>query len=71
MKHLKVILFFSLLLVNSSLLFSAAPPPSGTPTCWPPPCVPVDNGVIFLIIAGGLYGAKKIYDFKKKSEPVS
>ena len=33
-----------------------------------PPCpVPLDNGVIFLLIAGALYGGKKIYDSLKKN----
>jgi hypothetical protein len=44
-------------------------PPDGeeeTPGCWPPPCVPIDGGIVFLIAAGAAYGSKKIYDFKKQ-----
>jgi hypothetical protein len=42
-------------------------PPTGPP-CWPPPCVPIDGGLSFLILAGAAYGGKKIYDSKKKPE---
>jgi hypothetical protein len=42
------------------------PPPAGGPGCWPPPCIPIDNGVIFLMVAGTLYAVKKLYDFKKQ-----
>jgi len=71
MKAIRSIIILSLFFISPSALFSALPPPSGTPQCWPPPCVPVDNGIIFLIIAGGLYGLKKIYDLSKKSETAS
>jgi hypothetical protein len=67
MKKLKffgLCLFFSL----SNTLFSAPPPPpTGGPGCWPPPCVPVDNGLIFLMVAGLLFGAKKFYDLRRSS----
>ncbi|HEY1040023.1 MAG TPA: hypothetical protein VGF30_11490 [Bacteroidia bacterium] len=45
----------------------APPPPGGgmTPACWPPPCVPIDGGVTFLLIAGAAYGTKKVYDLRK------
>jgi hypothetical protein len=60
---------------GTQVLFSApAPPPSGGsggPVCWPPPCVPIDSGIVFLIAAGVLYGAKKIYDSRKRTEPLS
>lgn len=66
-------LFTAILLSAAQVLISApAPPPSGgttgTPACWPPPCVPIDGGVIFLIATGTLYGAKKIYDLRKKTQ---
>lgn len=28
--------------------------------------IPIDGGVLGLLVAGGIYGAKKIYDHKKK-----
>jgi hypothetical protein len=71
MKTFKFLYILGLICLSPAALFSASPPPSGTPLCWPPPCVPIDNGIIFLIIAGGLYGMKKIYDLRKKSETIS
>ncbi|MBL7901691.1 MAG: hypothetical protein JNK73_06825 [Bacteroidia bacterium] len=48
-----------------------APPPSATggPGCWPPPCVPIDGGIVFLMAAGVAYGAKTFRDARKKSKP--
>lgn len=78
MKGIKLILItITLLLVASftSELLAAGPPgpPSGgpgggSPPCWPPPCVPIDGGLSFLLVAGALYGGKKIYDISKKAE---
>lgn len=63
MKSLRFTLSLVLVLFGSFFSFSAPPPPStGTPTCWPPPCIPVDGGVSLLVAAGALYGAKKIYN---------
>lgn len=74
MKTLKF-LFTALFLLSSQFLISApAPPPSGTtgsPACWPPPCVPIDTGILFLIAAGAIYGAKKLYDSRKTAEIIS
>lgn len=41
-------------------------PGGGEPPCWPPPCVPVDGGLSFLIAMGAAYGGKKAYGFLKK-----
>ena len=37
------------------------PDPGGgdDPGCWPPPCIPIDGGAIWLVVAGLLYGGKK------------
>lgn len=43
-----------------------AGPAGGTPPCWPPPCVPIDGGISFLIAIGAAYGGKKAYDVLKK-----
>ena len=46
-------------------------PPGGDPVvgggsagCWPPPCIPIDGGISFLIAAGIAFGAKKALDIK-------
>lgn len=61
--------FYSVLIMVvlcSQHLFAAPPPPpAAAPPCWPPPCIPVDGGISFLIAAGAAYGAKKLYDRKK------
>ncbi|HET6990746.1 MAG TPA: hypothetical protein VFJ43_05455 [Bacteroidia bacterium] len=37
------------------------PPPSGGPPCWPPPCVPVNGGIIYAVGAAVLFGAYALY----------
>ena len=37
------------------------PPPTGGPPCWPPPCIPVNGGVIYAIGAAVLFGAYALY----------
>jgi hypothetical protein len=72
MKKAILILLFLLAFTGSYQLISSPPPPppSGKPPCWPPPCIPIDGGITFLIAAGAAYGAKKLYDSRKKSDPV-
>ena len=41
-------------------------PAGGTAPCWPPPCVPIDGGISFLIAIGAAFGGKKAYDSLKK-----
>jgi len=41
-------------------------PAGGTAPCWPPPCVPIDGGISFLIAIGAAFGGKKAYDVLKK-----
>lgn len=71
MKTLRLFITFVIVL-GSQVVFSAPPPPpTGGPVCWPPPCVPIDGGITFLIAAGAAYGAKKIHDSRKKSGSLS
>jgi hypothetical protein len=47
------------------------PPPTtnGTttgPRCWPPPCIPIDGGVVLLAIAGAAYGSKQLFKSFRK-----
>jgi hypothetical protein len=72
MKSLKALAFLILLLCVSYKIHSAPPPPpTSTPGCWPPPCIPIDGGVSLLIAAGAAYGAKKLYDQRKKNTKFS
>ncbi|MBA3664537.1 MAG: hypothetical protein H0W61_10060 [Bacteroidetes bacterium] len=72
MKTLKGLFFLFLFLGFAQLLHSAPPPPpGGAPACWPPPCVPIDGGISVLIAAGAAYGAKKLYNSRKKSSKLS
>jgi hypothetical protein len=51
-----LILLF-VLVVNTVNAQPPPPPPPDTPPCWPPPCIPVDNGIIYAIIAAAAFGA--------------
>ncbi len=64
------ILTLSFLFCAIAFTFAAAPPPppGNGPACWPPPCIPIDGGISILMAAGAAYGAKKIYDSRKKQE---
>ena len=64
--NIKFILSVIFTLGINLLCLSAPPPPSGTPACWPPPCIPIDGGISFLIAAGALYGAKTLHDKHKQ-----
>ncbi|MFM2019166.1 MAG: hypothetical protein RL007_2822 [Bacteroidota bacterium] len=44
------------------------PPPPGDPPCWPPPCVPVDGGIVFAVGAAAVFGGKKLYNSLKKNK---
>jgi len=48
--------------VITSAQLGGGPPGSGGPPCWPPPCVPIDGGISFLILVGAIFGGKKIYN---------
>jgi hypothetical protein len=67
MKTASKIIFTALFTLVANIGFSAphAPGGGGHPACWPV-CVPIDKGLVFLIIAVGLYGGKKLYDYQKK-----
>lgn len=65
-------IFFIFLFIGLTKFTLAGPPPppppppnGGGPACWPPPCVPIDGGISFLIAAGALYGGRKLYKLQK------
>jgi hypothetical protein len=69
-KAFPYLLFITFVLIsNFSFSIGVPPTPPGGmgPPCWPPPCVPIDGGISFLIIAGAAYAGKKIYDKRKVS----
>jgi hypothetical protein len=70
MKQLAFILVFFLVVLSGQTLLAAPPPPAVNPPCWPPPCIPIDGGISALIIAGAAYGAKKLYNKKKKDSTI-
>jgi hypothetical protein len=43
------------------------PPGGGGPTCWPPPCIPIDGGIGFLLAAGLAFGGSKLMKSSKKN----
>jgi hypothetical protein len=71
-KKLFLLAFISLLSFNIDL--KAQPPDPGgggeLPNCFPPPCVPIDGGLSWLLIAGAAYGGKKYLDINKKEEEI-
>lgn len=69
----KILYIFAFIFCCISFDLSAQGPPDpggggGGPNCFPPPCVPIDGGLSWLLIAGTAYGGKKIYDMNKKEE---
>lgn len=74
-KYIKPIALLLFIIVTFNIdLFAAGPPgppggggpPGG---CWPPStCIPIDGGLSFLLLAGAVYGGKKIYDTTKKEK---
>lgn len=53
-------------LFSLSLLFVAALPAMAQPPA--PPATPIDGGLSLLLGAGAMYGAKKVYDKRKKNQ---
>ena len=70
MKTPKYFLVAYFILLGISEGFCGPPPPGGTPGCWPPPCIPVDGGVTFLIAAGAAYGVKKLASSSNKKQKI-
>lgn len=63
---LRATLFIMLLSINIGF----AQPVQGPPDPGGPPDVPLDGGLLWLLIAGAGYGVKKIYDQRKKNRGV-
>jgi hypothetical protein len=72
---MKTILRKTIIVAVFALSFSyvSAQPPggpggggTGNPSCFPPPCVPIDGGISWLLLAGAVYGGKKVYEMNNK-----
>ena len=76
MKAIRNFIFTVFFIIAMSIVnnaFAAGPPGppgggGGGPPCWPPPCVPIDGGIGFLLAAGIAYGGKKVYDISKEQK---
>lgn len=62
---IKISIVTLVLSVGFGVTVYAQLPPPPTPTT-PPTQVPLDGGVIMLAVAGAAYGAKKVYNKRKK-----
>jgi len=51
---LLLLLLFPLIMIAQGTGLPGPPPPP------PPPCLPIDGGLLFLLIAGIVYGVKKL-----------
>lgn len=68
---LAFVFILAISIVNNAFAAGPPGPPTGGgggPPCWPPPCVPIDGGISFLLLAGAAYGGKKVYDISKDKE---
>ena len=66
---MKKLLFTIFAMFILTFVSNAQPPGPGdgeTPGCFPPPCVPIDGGLSWLLIAGTVYGGKKLYKANKE-----
>jgi len=72
MKKIFATLVIILSLSVGDQLMAQPPDPGGGggggPSCFPPPCIPIDGGLSLLLAAGVAYGGKKMYDLKKIEE---
>lgn len=64
-KYIFLFLIILLVAVSSQPCFAQLPPPPPPPPtgppCWPPPCVPVNSGLIYALGAALLFGVYAIY----------
>lgn len=66
MKYFYKIISITALVVFTNLCYGPPPPPpKGGPPCWPPPCIPINNGVQYLVIGGALLILYKLVELKR------
>ena len=59
MKEKRFIALFIMLILSYVVSGQIVPPPAPPP---PPPGLPIDGGILFLVISGVIYGVKKVRD---------
>lgn len=70
----KILTLFILFLAIGFVYDLKAQPPNpggggdSKPNCFPPPCVPIDGGLSWLLIAGTVYGGKKLYNANREQK---
>lgn len=42
------------------------PPPDGDPGCWPPPCIPINKGLVFLAAGALVLGLFKLRSVRRE-----
>ena len=72
---MKKLLYFSclfILICMDSDIKAQPPDPGGggnnEPGCFPPPCIPIDGGLSWLLVTGIAYGGKKVYEMNKSED---
>ena len=67
-----IVLFISIIfpieVFSQALPPPPPPPPGGGPPCWPPPCIPINKGLIFLAIAAFLLATYQLKIFRTKTK---
>lgn len=67
-------ILFLLTVLVPSLIYAQGPPPppppppGGGPPCWPPPCIPINKGLVFLAISAFALAVYQLKLFRIKTK---
>jgi|UPI0003465D7E hypothetical protein len=67
--HISLLAIAAFVLISEAVLAQpsgGSPVGGGSPGCWPPPCIPIDGGMSFLVALGVAFGGKKLLDMRSK-----
>ena len=59
------VVFFVFITISSQAANPTLPTTGIKPPCWPPPCIPIDGGIIFLAVAGLALATKILYNKRR------